>query len=675
MSGKDTKTEAQYYLDHIASYDKEFAPWTSRVVKILKRYKDDQRQPQDTQSKFNILWSNVQTLRSATFARLPKPDVSRRYADNDPVGRVASLILERALDFEITTYRDYRDTLKSCVDDRFLGGRGVGWVRYEPHIRAVEQGLPEDGTQVTEDTDEAPQLVEELEYECAPTDYVHWRDFGHNVVRSWAEVTIVWRKVYMTKEMIKERFPDYVDSIPLDASPKSDTDKQQDDFEKRALVYEIWDKEKGIAVWISKSLGNVIDERDDPLGLHEFFPCGRPIYATLTNDSLIPVPDFSLYQDQARTLDILSERIEGLVKALQVKGFYDSSNQDLGRLFSEANNTTLIPIQNYNSFAEKGGLRGAVELLDLSTLVSALAAAYQAFEQVKSQIYDITGISDIIRGQSMASETATAQQIKGQYASLRLKTYQEEVGRLATDFLQNKAQIICKHFAPETILKMSAADQLAPADQQYIQPALELLRNDPVKTFRIEVQADSLVMLDENQQKQERIELLTSVGGFLEKGVNAAQSAPELVPLLLDLLKFGVASFKAGKSIEGTIDQAEDQFKEKYKQKAVQPPPPDPEQIKMQQETQMFQQKQQMEAQKHQADLAQQAQVEQLRAQLEHAAEQRKMERESMLAQQDLMFRKWQALLEAQTKIDVAQISAKSVLMPQQDAAADQAVM
>ena len=50
----------------------------------------------------------MQTLSAATFAKLPKPDVSRRFRDNDPVGRVASLILERGLDFEIQHYNDYR---------------------------------------------------------------------------------------------------------------------------------------------------------------------------------------------------------------------------------------------------------------------------------------------------------------------------------------------------------------------------------------------------------------------------------------------------------------------------------------------------------------------------------------------------------------------------------------
>src|SRR3990172_7469928 len=139
------------WLNCIAAYEREFKPWESRVEKILKRYRDDRREGDTSGARFNILWSNVQTLIPATFSRLPQPDVSRRFRDNDPVGRIASLILERALEFEVSHYPDYRATLTQSVADRFLGGRGTAWARYEPHITAAKKGLSEDGDQITED--------------------------------------------------------------------------------------------------------------------------------------------------------------------------------------------------------------------------------------------------------------------------------------------------------------------------------------------------------------------------------------------------------------------------------------------------------------------------------------------------------------------------------------------
>lgn len=674
-------TEVQYYLNHISSYDREFSKWETRVTKILKRYRDDTRSSQDSGSRFNILWSNVQTLKAATFARLPKPDVSRRFRDNDPVGRVASLILERALDYEITHYNDYRESLTSAVYDRFLGGRGVSWVRYEPHIRAVEG--PDDGSQVTEDTDEA-EVTEELEYECAPTDYVHWKDFGHNVARTWEEVGMVWRKVYMTRKMLRERFPKEADKIPLDAEPEEMKNASKEGVDKRALIYEIWDKDASKAVWLSKSLGKILDQKKDPLGLEGFYPCPRPLFATITNETLVPVPDFVMYQDQSNALDTLSDRIDGLVKALQLKGVYDAATPELARLFTEASNTDLIPVKNYAAFAEKGGLGGGIDLIEILPIAQALGQAYQAFEQIKSQIYDITGISDIVRGQSVASETATAQQIKGQYASLRLKVYQDDVARFATAMVQLKAQIICKHFAPETIMMMAAVEQLKPVDQQMVPQAIDLLRNDPLRSFRVEISTDSMIMMDEQQEKQDRMEFLSATSQFLEKAVQASQVAPQIVPLVLDMLKFGVTGFRVGKSMEGVIDQTADEMKQLLAQQQANPKP-DPEQMKLQaqqqmdqaklqNETQMEQMRSQAEAQKNVAEMQQQAQIEQLKAQnqveLERIKQMAETEREAMRIQ----FEREKMQAELENKLNVAQISAQATITSAQDKAAEGAV-
>lgn len=674
--------EVQYYLNHISAYEREFAKWEGRVVRILKRYRDDTRSSQDTGSRFNILWSNVQTLKAATFAKLPKPDVSRRFRDNDAVGRVASLILERALDYEITHYGDYRESLTSAIYDRFLGGRGVSWVRYEPKFKRME-------SQISEDT-EAYEPQEELDYECAPTDYVHWKDFGHNVARTWEETSIVWRKVYMDRQMLVDRFGEEVGrEVPLDSQPDEMKNATKENVEKRALVFEIWDKDKNKAYWLSKSLGKFLDEKDDPLELEGFYPCPKPLYATITNENLVPVPDFALYQDQANTLDILSDRIDGLVKALQVKGVYDAGSPELSRLFTEGENNSLIPVKNWNAFAEKQGLKGSIDLVDLAPIAGALVASYQAFEQVKAQVYDITGISDIIRGQSVASETATAQQIKGQYASLRLKAYQDDVARFATYLIQLKAQIICKHFDPQTILMISAADQLSEQDKELIPQALELLKNEPMRSFRIEISTDSMINIDEDKEKADRVEFLGAVSGYLEKAVVAGQNAPEIVPMLLDLLKFGVIGFKVGKSVEGMIDQTADQIKEKMEQAAMQPPPPDPEQLKQQAEMQQAQAKMQADQQAEQMRIQADMQIAQAKAQIEFGIEQQQMqmqaqleqmraereaEREQMKALMDARLEEFKARLQAETQITTAQISANTVLTKQQEQAADGAV-
>lgn len=553
-------SDVQKWLEHISAYESEFDKWESRADKIVKRYRDDERKEGDS-SKFNILWSNVQTLKAATYSRIPKPDVSRRFKDNDPVGRVAGIILERALDYEVNKYSSYDSTLRACLLDRFLGGRGTAWVRYEPHFKSEEQQQPQDGLQVSEDVD-LPQ--EELDYECAPCDYVHWRDFGHVVARTWEEVPAVWRKVYLSRDKCIERFGEEIGkSIPLDARPedqqKQKAGNQSSSESSRALVYEIWNKDKKEAIWLSKSMSKIIDTKPDPLGLEDFWPCPKPIYSTLTNDSLVPVPDFSLYQDQANALDTLANRIDGLIAALRVAGVYDASQTELQRLFAEGTVNQLIPVKNWIGFSEKSGLKGSIDMVDLTPIANALNQAYIAMDQIKQQIYDIFGIADIVRGQSKANETLGAQQIKGQYASLRLKQFQDEVAKFATEILQIQAQIICNQFSKQTIGQISTASGLSQLDQQFIVPAIEMLTEkgpNPVRMYRIEVAADSLIQIDEQQEKEDRGEFLTAIAGFMEKMAPLTQQQPSMLPLVGELLKFTVRAFKAGKTVEGAFDAA-----------------------------------------------------------------------------------------------------------------------
>jgi len=667
----------------IMGYERSYKRWEARVDRIVKKYKDDSRYDRNPNARFNILWSNVQTIQPAIFARLPRPDVSRRFRDNDPIGRVASMMLERALEFEIEHYGDYKSAMNNAVLDRLLGGRGVAWVRYEPHIVGEEAGaedMPDDGLSVTEDSDEAEtseateiESQERIEYECCPVDYVHWRDFGHTIARTWEEVTAVWRRVYMSRPALVERFGEELGyKIPLDTKP--DDLKQSyksDDGVYEAVIYEVWDKETGKVLWISKSLGKIVDERDDPLGLENFWPCPKPLYATLTTDSLEPIPDFTIYQDQARELDVLCDRIDGLINALKVRGVYDASASELQRLFSEGENNTMIPVSNWMAFAEKQGMKGAIDLVDLAPFASALMSCYQAMDQVKGQIYELMGIADIQRGQSDPNDTLGAQIIKSNNAAGRLKTQQHAVVDFATSLLSIKAQIICNHFTDDTLVKISGAMQLSEQDKQFIPQAIALLRDEAAKNFRIEVTSDSMIYQDEQQEKADRTAFLAAVGQFMQMALPAATQAPELTPMLMEMLKFGVTAFKAGKQLEGIIDQTADDLRKQYEMTKGQPKPPSPEiqkaqmesQAKMQQlqmQSQLEQQKMQAQIEVEKAKQEFQAQENQLKFQLEEQRNQMDREMELKVAQMKMMTERNTQVLLAHinngAKIEVARI-------------------
>ena len=685
--------EYQDWYNTIGQYERTFKEWEGRADKIVKRYRDDSRTRNNPNAKFNILWSNVQTITPAIFARLPRPDVSRRFRDNDPIGRVASMMLERALDYEITHYGDYKSAMNQSVNDRLLGGRGTSWVRYEPHIVGSEadgMDMPEDGLEITEDIDEAEteggmyrEDQERIEYECAPVDYVHWRDFGLTVARTWEEVTAVWRKVYLGRPALVERFGEELGGrIPLDTKPETSKSfsEKMGEGAKEACIYEIWDKTSGEVIWLSKSMGEILDTRADPLKLENFWPCPKPLFSTLTTDSLVPIPDFVLYQDQARQLDTLADRIDGFIQALKVRGVYDASEPSLARLFSEGENNSLLPVKNWNAFAEKQGMQGAINLVDIAPIASALTMSYQAMDQVKGQIYEIMGIADIQRGQTDPNETLGAQVIKSNNAAGRLKTMQHSVVDFATELLSIKAQIICNHFTDDTIVKISGAMQLSDTDKQYIQPALALLRDESAKNFRIEVTSDSMIFQDEMQEKQDRMEFLSAIGGFMQQVIPAAQAVPEMTPMLMEMVKFAVTAFKAGKGLEGIIDETADKFREQAKAQEGKPKPPTPEQQKLQgqmqleqaklqasqqqaqQTMQLEQQKMQMQMELEKAKQEYQAQENQLKFQLEDQRNRAQAEMDMRIAQMKMNTERNTQVLLAHinngAKIEVARIGA-----------------
>jgi hypothetical protein len=476
----------------------------------------------------------------------------------------------------------------------------------------------------------------------------------------------------MGRPALVERFgEDLGGRIPLDTKPETSKsfNEKMGEGAKEACVYEIWDKTSGEVIWLSKSMGEILDTRADPLKLENFWPCPKPLFSTLTTDSLIPIPDFVLYQDQARQLDTLADRIDGFIQALKVRGVYDAAEPSLARLFSEGENNALLPVKNWGAFAEKQGMAGAINLVDIAPIAQALTMAYQAMDQVKGQIYEIMGIADIQRGQTDPNETLGAQIIKSNNAAGRLKTMQHAVVDFATELLCIKAQVICNHFTDDTIVKISGAMQLSDADKPLIPQALLLLRDEAAKNFRIEVTSDSMIFQDEQQEKQDRIEFLSAVSSFMQTALPVATQAPELTPLLMEMLKFGVTAFKAGKGMEGLIDETADKFRQQAKAAEGQPKPPSPEQQKLQMQMQMEQAK--MQAAQAQAQQAAQLEQQKMQMQMElekakqeyqaqenqlkfHLEEQRNDKEAEMQNNREVLL----AYLDNSTKIETARISA-----------------
>lgn len=635
---------AQKWSIELRLAKKEDEKWVKRGKKIIRRYRDERNGYSDTAKRYNILWSNIQTMLPALYGKTPRAQVDRRHKDQDPVGRTAAQILERALQYEVDTKGDFDASIRNAITDRLLPGRGVAWVRFETEQQTTAQGP--------------------YEYECTPVDYVYWEDFRHSPARTWDEVTWVARRVYMSRDDCIARFGEECADVPLTHEPIGLDEMQksgevQGDEMCKAQVWEIWDKSSKRVFWIAESYSKALDIRDDPYGLDQFWPCPRPLFSTLTTDTLTPVPDYALYQDQADEIDLLTNRINLLIKALKVVGVYDASQPGIQRMLNEGVDNTLIPVDQWAAFGEKGGIKGAIDFMPLDSVIQALAQCYQAREQAKQVIYEVTGLSDIIRGSSIASETATAQQIKSQYASLRLRDLQKAVALFASDLLRIKAQIMCDLYSPQALVEMSGI--MATQDAQFAEQAIGLIKSERARNFRIEVAADSLVEIDEESDKQSRMEFLQATGMFLQQAIPVSQQVPELTPLLAEMLLFGVRAFKGGRQLEAAFDTAMAQL---TAPKEPPPPQPDPEQMKAQATMQVEQGRMQLEQAKMQGS----AQLEQAKMQVTMQLEQFKAEQalqlEQMRQQAETERAQMKAQIDAETKLAIAQMNAQAAEKP-----------
>jgi hypothetical protein len=821
-----SSSEVEYWKDEITNWERLCDKWQRRGRKILKKYKDVRSPRDETITRYNILWANVQTRLPALYARNPKVVVERRYRDADPVGRVSSEVLERSIQYTLDHCNDAWQVNRQVVLDFELPGRGTVWLRYVPHFKKPELDAAEDEKRPAEpkerapaagmdnsaaapteaaqplptdppgDADDSPQSetaatgvqltnaeddeVDEatLSYEETKLDYVYWEDYGHTWARVDDEVRGKWRRVYMDREELEERFlkseenPDglteaEIAAIPLDWAPKSLNDTKIPVSRKKAIVYEIWDKRRRNILWMVKNYPKLLDKRRDMLGLKDFFPCPRALAANLTNEDMLPTPNYTFYQDQANEIDELSTRIVAIEKALKVAGVRDASAEGLDRLLAEGVENALIPIKGWSAMKEKGGLAGSFELLPLEQIANALSSIREMRQELIEDVYQLTGISDIVRGMSDPTETATAQQLKGQFSMVRIEDAQAEVQRFCRDEVVIIGQIVAGYDI-ETLKAISGVKLLTAAEKQQIQlqlaaqqraqqmqamaqpappsaagappgmpphpgvpgpappsapmmapphtslpptlggtpppgapPAMgapspgpmpqampqpggqmtpghmapgapstpmtpapgqapvspeklkllelptweeveALLKNPVLREFKLDIETDSTIKMDEDAEKRARLELIETAGQFVQQAVMAGMQAPEILPMLGELLMFGIRAFRTARSVEQTFEDMMQALN-----KAASQPRPNP------------------EVAKEQAKAAAQQQSDQLRAQTDQAIAERKGQMDMQLQQHENALE--DNRLQAKAKMDIDMENHRATLKQHSD--------
>ena len=562
----------------IEASKQELDPFHRDARKIVKRFLDKRDAWEEGESRVNLFWSTIKVLLSMLYARPPKADVSRSWQDaDDDQARVASTIMQRMLnkDFE-EQVSSWDGTIRQGIEDWLVVGMGQCWMRYEVEIE--EEEIPAIIDPMTGIEIEPATMVEKIVDEEAELDYVHYQDFFWSPARTWREVRWVARRVHMTREQLDARFGEAIaKSVPmLQAKRENDEQTTKNDPWARAEVYEIWCKENKKVYWYAKGAPVILDVKDDPLELDGFFPCPMPLTANITSANFLPRADYVFAQDQFQELDEINTRIKWLTRAAKVVGIYDKAADGVQRMFQQASENQLIPVDNWAMFSEAGGIKGKVDWVPIDAVVNAIERLRVYRADKTQQIYEVLGISDIMRGSTRSGETATAQQIKAQFGSTRIQLHQFYIAQWITEVLRIKAEIICKHFQPQTIVNRS--NILRTPDAQFAAAAIQLLKDEEVSQYRIVVEADSMAQMDWAAERDAAVQFMQGLGAFISQVAPMAQQEPEAGPYLMRIMQWAVSKFRVSTEIESVLDQAVDSMKKKLAQPKG-PPQPDPDTI------------------------------------------------------------------------------------------------
>lgn len=616
---------------------------------------------------YNILYANTALLRPATYSNLAIPIIKQRYKTMQPdaLNEKAAEVAQKLLMFLISNpdpkYPSIHELIKTSVLGGFVAGRGTTRIKYDAEIEQYEK--------------ETGEKEENVSYQTVCGEDIPWDRLAVGYAKTWEETPWIAIIHYVTKEAAKELLEDpntdqeveLPDDLRFNATEQAlkterhaFTTGEGEDLEL-AEIYEVWDKEKRTVEFVSEGCGYILKKLDDPLNLQGFYPIPKPLQYAERVSGQVPQTIYDTYKQQADELNTISVRIRKVMAALKVRGFYDSSLEGMEELFKTGDDNTLIKIEGIDQLTD-ASLDKVLFLFPLEKLVSVLQMLYQQREQIKAVIYELTGLSDIARGASKASETLGAQQLKSQWGSIRLKEYQGLTIQYVVDLYRIILEIAVQSFSIDTIARMTGeklptnaqkmqaqqqmmqAQQMSPEQQQGIaqqlkqlqmilsMPAWEdimaILKDDFTRNYNISIETNSTLEFQYSEDKENIGEFLNALAQFMNGIAPLVQSQVLPMDAAKSILIAIVKRYRFGEEVVEQFEQM------------VEPPAPQPDPAQ-QAQAEAIKQKQQQEAEKHQLDMQSKQQDMQIAAkdaqikEMEAQAKMQQMQREQVLADQE----------------------------------------
>ena len=203
-------------------------------------------------------------------------------------------------------------------------------------------------------------------------------------------------------------------------------------------------------------------------------------------------------------------------------------------------------------------LDAAIWTMPIERIIQVVRELAAQREEIKQTIYEITGIADIMRGATKATETLGAQQLKAQWGSLRVQKMQKDVQRFIRDILRLKCEIIASKYTVET-LSYIAGEQVRPE-------IMQMLRGDLQRSYAIDIETDSTIRGDMARSQQNMSQFLNGVAQYAKSIGPLIQQGVVPQDLALVLFDSFARQFKLGKAVEDKIGEYIEQAGQQQKQ-------------------------------------------------------------------------------------------------------------
>ncbi len=589
LNGEYLYKRGSKWIERIRASEKRESHWRKDAEAAEKAFACDTSEANGTLYDFNILHSNVETIVPAIFNSTPIPDVRRRWveaigdAPQDPTpaiqqeakklqqsgqqptpqqlqqaqqaiaqfqqqmaawqaktqmdadAKAVGDVIERTITVQIDDNKLDRE-VERVAQDAFLAGRGVG-----PRVKLE---VDDDGEVVTN---------ERFEFEA-----VSWRDFRMGPATRWENIPWVAFRHCVSREAAER----YTDAAVFSAQAAVPTGSDSPEKDEDIVFWEVWNKQERKVEFVREHDCRMMKIVDDPLGLRDFFPVPPVVQPITLTGKMMPVCPFSIYRKLADELDTITKRINKIMKGLKVRGLVAGTASKILDMSTLGDNELAVDT-DLEQLAQTG-LDKAVLWWPVEQAVKVLAQLYEQREVVKASIYEITGISDIIRGASQASETATAQQIKTQWGALRIQKMQRMIERTVRDVFGLMAELITTKFSEPTLTQMTAIP-ITDGMRQMMQQSVFL-------SYRVDVESDSTVRADLTRQKADMSEFITGTANYFSTMAPLVAESPEAAGPVADLYASFASVFKLGRQGEDALERLSEVAK-----KAASQPRPNPE--------------------------------------------------------------------------------------------------